>query len=504
MSVGKGFGDNFLGMNQLPGAFRKQQQDLSPGGRKPTNTGYGLGKQGYKMGMYKDDSETEDDFNNPLLNKPSFSQRPSDRDLNQQMSQLSMYSNPPDSRAGTWNGSGQTFEDPRTVSWNGQSIDDSTGDLWSRGTSSHAGGGMLPLYNSGQVIQASRGQSSTTPFSRSFSTPPGGSANDRFSALSGNGMPPISTGFQHSSSPSPGQTSPGRSGLLSVGGRGPVGQQLPSSLSSQNPSAINNALSKAIRPSVLPSALNSASRSSPNLLPLGVSQSQQQPTSQMQNAAQQQQPHRAGSFGSLSSLAANGAFPNLGSRSFSSSGSQVSLLGQLHNVSTGQPVSLQSTIASAFGGSSDNLNQPIGSGISNFDLDFPALANRGTPSSSSPSSSHSSSVPSRTGYGGALQSHDLESFVMVANKNQDSGSEFQIQNEDFPALPGTSQSESSLQQESKSLVYHELLMSSGSSYESVVKDGRPFNDKKTKNVRICGNTDKFFWSDNKYPCWYGN
>ena len=33
------------------------------------------------MGMYKDDSETEDDFNNPLLNKPSFSQRPSDRDV---------------------------------------------------------------------------------------------------------------------------------------------------------------------------------------------------------------------------------------------------------------------------------------------------------------------------------------------------------------------------------------------------------------------------------------
>ena len=53
----------------------------SLGGRKPTNTGYGLGKQGYKMGMYKDDSETEDDFNNPLLNKPSFSQRPSDRDV---------------------------------------------------------------------------------------------------------------------------------------------------------------------------------------------------------------------------------------------------------------------------------------------------------------------------------------------------------------------------------------------------------------------------------------
>ena len=40
---------------------------------------------------------------------------------------------------------------------------------------------------------------------------------------------------------------------------------------------------------------------------------------------------------------------------------------------------------------------------------------------------------------------------MVANKNQDSGSEFQIQNEDFPALPGTSQSDSSLQQDSKSL-----------------------------------------------------
>ena len=37
---------------------------------------------------------------------------------------------------------------------------------------------------------------------------------------------------------------------------------------------------------------------------------------------------------------------------------------------------------------------------------------------------------------------------MVANKNQDSGSEFQIQNEDFPALPGTSQSDSSLQQDS--------------------------------------------------------
>ena len=31
--------------------------------------------------MYKDDSETEDDYNNPLLNKPAFSQRPSDRDV---------------------------------------------------------------------------------------------------------------------------------------------------------------------------------------------------------------------------------------------------------------------------------------------------------------------------------------------------------------------------------------------------------------------------------------
>ena len=48
---------------------------------------------------------------------------------------------------------------------------------------------------------------------------------------------------------------------------------------------------------------------------------------------------------------------------------------------------------------------------------------------------------------------------MVANKNQDSGSEFQIQNEDFPALPGTSQSESPLQQENKSLGKTSLLAS---------------------------------------------
>ena len=51
------------------------------GGRKPNSTGFGFGKQGYKIGMYKDDSETEDDFNNPLLNKAGFSQRQSDREV---------------------------------------------------------------------------------------------------------------------------------------------------------------------------------------------------------------------------------------------------------------------------------------------------------------------------------------------------------------------------------------------------------------------------------------
>ena len=55
---------------------------FSKGGRKPSNNGgFGLGKQGYKVGMYKDDNETEDDFNNPLLSKPGFPQRPSDRDV---------------------------------------------------------------------------------------------------------------------------------------------------------------------------------------------------------------------------------------------------------------------------------------------------------------------------------------------------------------------------------------------------------------------------------------
>ena len=33
------------------------------------------------MGMYKDDNETEEDFNNPLLSKPGFPQRPSDREV---------------------------------------------------------------------------------------------------------------------------------------------------------------------------------------------------------------------------------------------------------------------------------------------------------------------------------------------------------------------------------------------------------------------------------------
>ena len=50
-------------------------------------------------------------------------------------------------------------------------------------------------------------------------------------------------------------------------------------------------------------------------------------------------------------------------------------------------------------GSSDNLSHAVNSGISSFDLDFPALANRGAPSSSSPSNSQSSSLPARTGYG---------------------------------------------------------------------------------------------------------
>ena len=52
----------------------------SVGGRKP-NSGFGFGKQGYKIGMYKDDNEAEDDFNNPLLSKSGFSQRPVDRDV---------------------------------------------------------------------------------------------------------------------------------------------------------------------------------------------------------------------------------------------------------------------------------------------------------------------------------------------------------------------------------------------------------------------------------------
>ena len=30
--------------------------------------------------MYKDENDSEEDFNNPLLNKPGFPQRPSDRD----------------------------------------------------------------------------------------------------------------------------------------------------------------------------------------------------------------------------------------------------------------------------------------------------------------------------------------------------------------------------------------------------------------------------------------
>ena len=47
--------------------------------------------------------------------------------------------------------------------------------------------------------------------------------------------------------------------------------------------------------------------------------------------------------------------------------------------------------------------------------------------------------------------------VMVANKNQDTGSEFQIQNEDFPALPGSTQTESSGQQENKSLGEFDLF-----------------------------------------------
>ena len=41
------------------------------------------------MGMYKDDSEPDDDYNNPLLNKQSFSQRSSDRDVSVQAYLLS-------------------------------------------------------------------------------------------------------------------------------------------------------------------------------------------------------------------------------------------------------------------------------------------------------------------------------------------------------------------------------------------------------------------------------
>ncbi|XP_065053859.1 CCR4-NOT transcription complex subunit 2-like isoform X2 [Rhopilema esculentum] len=487
MSVGGGFGDNILGMNQFQGSYRKQPQDLSPGGRKPNlGSGFGHGKQGYKMGMYKDENETEEDFNNPLLSKPGFPQRPSDRDISQQMSQLSLYGSQSDPRVGTWNGSGQTFDDPRSAAWNGgQSLDDVSADLW-RSTSQP--GGVLPMYSSGQMTQTSRGQISTTQFSRSFSTPPIASGSDRFGGLSGTGMPPISTGFHHSSSSTSGQTSPGRNGLLSMGGRSTIGQQLPSSLASnsQSQSAINNSIQKTGRTAGLPSVLSSGSRSSPNLLPLGLTQPvHQQQVSQIQTS--NQQPNRVGSFGSLSSLSGGGPLSGIGTRPFSSSGSQGGLLGQLQNVSAGHAVSsLQSTMASVFSGSSDNLTQPIGSGISNFDVDFPALANRGASSSSSPSSSQSASLPSRTGYGGALQNHDLESFVMVTNKSQDSVSEFQIQNEDFPALPGSSQSDSSLHQENKSLVYQELLMSSGSSYESVVKDGRPFSDKKSRTPGSAG------------------
>ncbi len=39
---------------------------------------------------------------------------------------------------------------------------------------------------------------------------------------------------------------------------------------------------------------------------------------------------------------------------------------------------------------------------------------------------------------------------MVTGKNQEAGSEFQIQNEDFPALPGSAPTDSNAQQEPKS------------------------------------------------------
>eukprot|EP00794_Sanderia_malayensis_P012716 gene12716-14021_t len=467
------------------------------------------------MGLYKDDNDSEEDFGNSFLNKPGFSQRASDRDITQQMPHLNLYGNQSDSRAGSWNGVGQSFDDQRTATWNGgQSFDapgsqaslnnpfsssslhssDPSADLWSRGSSNQPVGG-LPAYNSFQMSQNPRVQSSTAQFSRSFSQPQSGSVIDRFSNLTGSGIPPISTGFQHSSSPTSGQTSPGRSSLLSMGSR-PAPGQLTSSISaqSQNQSLLNNSMSKSMRPGGgLPSSLSSGSKSSPNLLPLGSSQAQQQQQiSQQQqplNTSQQQQPQRVNSFGNLNNLSSSNNNFGFGPSRSLSTGNPGGLLSHLQSVSSVQPISsIPPSIGTGMpGGSSDIQPQQSNTGISSFDLDFPALANRGAPgSSASPSSSQNSSLPSRTGYGGALQNHEFESFVMVTGKNQEAGSEFQIQNEDFPALPGSSQTDTpGSQQEPKSNVYPELLFSSGS-YESIVKDGRPLIDKKSRTLGSSG------------------
>uniref|UniRef100_T2M3N6 CCR4-NOT transcription complex subunit 2 n=1 Tax=Hydra vulgaris TaxID=6087 RepID=T2M3N6_HYDVU len=466
-----GFETQFSGINSYSNIGRKPP-DLSPPGNSYTSN---FMSSNNKVGFFKKD---ENEGDGDSFYGKNFLQRnnSSSDSLSNQMSGMNLYGNSMSLSSSAFKTKEQTerSNSPNWVSGWGQT--DPNADLWNRSTLGSSSNLNKVSGNNGfSQGFSSSGFSNLPTSSRSNSTSSNSLLQLQFSRSMSSQSNNIFSSTTQSSSDIQnhqqnlkllsGQSSP-RSGLLSLGHQQ---QHIQNSQQQQQRGVIGQMSMQG----------HSSPSNSPGLV-IGNKMSASQ-TSRTIGL-----PPSSMGLGSSTSPLSNSNFPGfIGGQINRSSISSNSTFGQ-GILSSTTPSTNTSSSRDSNSNSHGNIGPPNSTGGATvFDNEFPALANR--------LGNSSSSRPGQSSF----------SFVMsTGNKSLDANQEFQIQNEDFPALPGatqqqmqsdgsalgggiqgitqsTSSTSNTLQhQDSKENLTTENY-GLGSSYEQILKDGRSV-DKKTR------------------------